>query len=251
MCSLSTGRMRHPAAPRRGRDQLAGHHQHFLVGERDRLAGVDRRQHRLERGGARRRAQDDVDVGVRGDGDQPLGPARDDTGVGRRRRESDPRPRPRPARRPAGRYCAGLLRPAVRRCRRRRAPPRAGAPGCASTTASALRPIEPVDPRIASVFTAGPADTGRTSASRTAARRCGPARRRGPGISVELSFNAGVALEAATRTDRRRCRRPPWPRRAAPAARAARRPARAGPRAPGTAPRRQGRRARPRSSSSG
>ena len=51
--------------------------------------------------------------------------------------------------------------------------------GCASTTDSALRPIEPVDPRIARRFRCRLACKDRTPESRTAARRPGPARRRG------------------------------------------------------------------------
>ena len=38
LCSLSTGRIAHAAPPRRIHHQPAGHHQHFLVGERDGLA---------------------------------------------------------------------------------------------------------------------------------------------------------------------------------------------------------------------
>ena len=52
--------------------QAAGHHQHFLVGERDALAGADRRDHRLERGRAGRRAQHGVDVVARDQVDQRL-----------------------------------------------------------------------------------------------------------------------------------------------------------------------------------
>ena len=63
---------RDAAAARRVHDETAGHHQHFLVGEANRLAGVDRREHGLERGRARRRAQHDIDVGMRRDGDEPV-----------------------------------------------------------------------------------------------------------------------------------------------------------------------------------
>ena len=75
LCSLSTGRIGDAAAPRRVDDQLARHDEHFLVGERDRLACLDRGEHRFERRGPGRRTQDDVDVGMRRDGNQTLGPA--------------------------------------------------------------------------------------------------------------------------------------------------------------------------------
>ena len=83
LCSLSTGRIGDAAARAPPPSRAAGHHQHFLVGERDRLARVDRGQHRLEAGGARRGAQHDVDVGMRGDGDQAVA-----SGSPRRRRSA-------------------------------------------------------------------------------------------------------------------------------------------------------------------
>ena len=58
--------------PRQVHDQAAGHHQHFLVGERDALAGANRRDHRFERRGARRGAQHGVDVVARHQLDQGL-----------------------------------------------------------------------------------------------------------------------------------------------------------------------------------
>ena len=64
------------ACARRGGDERAGHDEHFLVRERDGLAGVDGGKHRFERGGAGRGADDDVDVGMRGDGDQPFAACR-------------------------------------------------------------------------------------------------------------------------------------------------------------------------------
>ena len=67
LCSLSTGSTATPRRARRRHHQRAGHHQDFLVGERDRLAGLDRREHGLERGGAGRGEQHDVHVGMRGD----------------------------------------------------------------------------------------------------------------------------------------------------------------------------------------
>ena len=70
---LAVDRKNGDAARARGRGhERAGHHEHFLVRERDGLAGVDRGKHRLERVGARRGADDDVDVGMGGDGDQPF-----------------------------------------------------------------------------------------------------------------------------------------------------------------------------------
>jgi hypothetical protein len=69
------------------RHETAGHHQHFLVRERDGLAGADGREHRLERGRAGRRAQHDVRVGVRGDRDQAL------AAVQHARRRPGPEPR--------------------------------------------------------------------------------------------------------------------------------------------------------------
>ena len=64
------GKNRHAARARSGRDQRAGHHQHFLVCEGDGLSRVDRRQNRFERRRAGRGANHDVGVGMRGDGDQ-------------------------------------------------------------------------------------------------------------------------------------------------------------------------------------
>ena len=55
-----------------GGDERAGHHEHFLVRERDGFPRVDRSKHRLERVGAGRSADDDIDVGMGGDGDQPF-----------------------------------------------------------------------------------------------------------------------------------------------------------------------------------
>ena len=70
LCSLSTGRIGDAAAPRRLGDDAAGHDQDFLVRERDRLAALDRREHRLERRRCRTRR----------------------TGRGRRRDATPPRP---------------------------------------------------------------------------------------------------------------------------------------------------------------
>ncbi len=76
----------HTAAAGAFHDDRAGHHQDFLVGERDGLATVNRRQHRVERRRPRRREEDDVGVGVCGNGNQPFRPA----GGGRRERSALP-----------------------------------------------------------------------------------------------------------------------------------------------------------------
>ena len=62
-------------ACRRG-DQRTRHDQHFFVGQRNRLARVDRREHRLESGGPGRGADHDVDRRMRGHGDQAFGSTR-------------------------------------------------------------------------------------------------------------------------------------------------------------------------------
>ena len=80
---------RHAAAARGLRHQRARHDQHFLVGERDRLARFDRREHGLEASGPGRRADHDVDVGMRRHRHQTFGAA------GHRRRA---RPAPHAAR---------------------------------------------------------------------------------------------------------------------------------------------------------
>jgi hypothetical protein len=61
---------RDPLAFCRGHHHGAGHDQDLLVGQRDGLAGGDRRENRVERRGARRRKQHDVSLWVRGDVDQ-------------------------------------------------------------------------------------------------------------------------------------------------------------------------------------
>ena len=180
LCSLSTGRIATPRAARGLRHERARHDEHFLVGEGDRLAGVDRGEHGLEAGGAGRRADDDVGVGMGRDGDQTIGA----TGQRcRRRRRRTLRSAGRAASMwPTPQCAADSARPArraARRCRPRRAPRQQSRVGCASTTASALWPIEPVEPRIARRLH----EMLRTiqierPGSRTAARRCDRARRR-------------------------------------------------------------------------
>ena len=71
LCSLSTGKDRDPAAARGLDHQAARHDQHFLVGQGDRLAGVDGGKRRLQRRRPRRRAEDDVHRGMGGHRGQP------------------------------------------------------------------------------------------------------------------------------------------------------------------------------------
>ena len=158
--------------------EAAGHHEHFLVGEGDGLAGVDGGEHGLEgrRCPTRRRAR------------------------GRRRAASRPsRGRRRRRRSAAGRWPTAAtsrasassvaIETAAGRCfatagARASALVAAARPtirtrsGCASATESALVPIEPVEPRIATrIMRASRA--GRRAERRRAARRCGRARRHG------------------------------------------------------------------------
>ena len=91
-----------------------------------------------------------------------------------------------------------LLGAARRRCRRRRGRPPRSRSGCASTTASALVPIEPVEPRMAMRFITQCASRiartarRRTPARRRAARRCDRGRRRGRESARELSFTPAL-----------------------------------------------------------
>ena len=64
---------------------------------------------------------------------------------------------------------------------------------------SALRPIDPVEPRMAMSFHEPHAilqEHVEHRRRRTAARRCGRARRRGPGISAELSFTPALRFSS-------------------------------------------------------
>ena len=155
LCSLSTGRIGNAASPCGLRHDAARHDQHFLVGEGDGLARLDGREHRFQGRRPGRGAEHQVDVGVRGHRHEPF-----DTvpGAAMRprhgwRRRAASRPRRRGHGRERG---AGTARPAPRTARRsvrrRGRPPRAGR-RCASTTDSALRPMEPVEPRMAMRFT--------------------------------------------------------------------------------------------------
>ena len=188
LCSLSTGSTAHAALARRLHHQRAGHDEDFLVGERDRLAGLDRREHGVERRRAGRGEEHDVGVGMRGDGDQALGARPRRAAAARRAAAVRPAASVERGRASPSRSCRGRsARPA-----RRSAPmfsPAASATtrsrsGCASTTASALCPIEPVEPRMAMRFirVCRYRDEGVVDgAPRTASCRCGRARRRAPG----------------------------------------------------------------------
>ena len=163
---------------------------------------LDRREHRLERLGAGRRAQHDVDVRMRGDRDQPVAAAAADRHALDRSRAASADRSPR--RSPSRRCAAGSARSAPRAARRSRPaarPTTCSRSACASTTASALWPIEPVDPRMAMRFDrshrvrAGVAqERCSRPAPRTAARRCDRGCRRGPGISAELSLTPALRL---------------------------------------------------------
>ena len=210
LCSLSTGRIATPRGARRVHHQAAGHHQHFLVGERDGLAGVDRRQHRLER---RRCPTTRTARGRRRDG-WPRRPARRRptpvTGGSGRRGAA------RAARAPSAVAIATATRAiALRSARRSSAafspaarPTTRTRSGCASATASALVPMDPVAPRMATrVITAEP-------------QRAQVEERRGEQQRVDAIEHAAVSgnqrravlhpgarASAPTRRDRRRCRR--------------------------------------------
>ncbi len=115
--------------------------------------------------GARRGAQHDVGVGVRGDGDRALG----SPGVARRVARTAPlssQPFGPLGRRQRGKGRAvarDLVGERARRCRPAASATTRSRSGCASTTESALCPIEPVEPRMAMRLNASPA-IGGTSA---------------------------------------------------------------------------------------
>ena len=145
----------HAAAARGLHDDRAGHHEDFLVREGDRLARLDRREHGVER--RRCRTMRTARCPPR-DGSRPRsGPRRRSAprgaaptsapqlgaaSVQRARRRHRDRVRPE-ARDLLGQRA--MFSPAASATTRRRS-------GCASTTASALWPIEPVDPRMAMRF---------------------------------------------------------------------------------------------------
>ena len=64
----------HASPPRRVHDDAAGHDQDFFVGQGDGFPAFDRGQHGVQARGAGRSKQHDVNIGVRGDGNQGVGP---------------------------------------------------------------------------------------------------------------------------------------------------------------------------------
>ena len=184
LCSLSTGRIATPRRARRVHHEPAGHHQHFLVGERDRLAGVDRREHGFERGRARRGAQHEVDVGMGGDGDQAFAAdARDSAAASRRAAaRSSSIASPVAIATARGRIRRGSARPSpptfVAGGQRRR--PHAVGDARRPRRARWCRSIRS-SRGWRSRFIREPRRKSRRAARQTAARRCDRARRRGPG----------------------------------------------------------------------
>ena len=224
---------RDAAAPRGVHHQRAGHHEHFLVRERDGLAGVDRGEHGLERRRCRTRRR------------------------ARCRRPDASRRRCRPS---APGRAAGVAAPApsaaaqlvARRRRSRRRPPSAGTARSARPAARRSRRPRARRPRSRSAMRVddgerAAADRSGRSENRdalhaidTSGRGRTPARRRDtlstrsstppwPGISDELSFTPALRLSSdskrspampnTARTQRqqrrgRRRRRPATPSRA-------------------------------------
>ena len=185
LCSLSTGQNLDAVTARGVGHQRARHDEHFLVRERDRLAGLDRRQHRLERGGPGRRAQHHVHVGAGRERDEPVGAVAGDL-------DAAPDAQPSQEIRQTGRTpsrspAAGAPPPAPRtapRCRPRpwrrsrdgRGAPRPPTGRCGRSTRS-LREWQGVS-RAAPIPRTSAAR--RTPAPQTASRRSGRARRRAP-----------------------------------------------------------------------
>ena len=117
------------------------------------LPRLDRRQHGLERRGPGRGAQHEVDVRVRRHADEALGPGARPPRPGRTRATWRPAPAPVAIGNGARTEAPRPAPPAGRRSPRRPGRRPAADRGCASTTASALCPIDPVDPRMAMRFT--------------------------------------------------------------------------------------------------
>ena len=160
-CSLSTGRSVRPATPGQVHHQRAGDDQRLLVGQGDDLARLQRRPGPAQAGRADDRAEDPVGLGVLDHPDQPVGP----------------RQRPRPPSRAAGRRREAAASGSVRVMKRGRnawacstsASPlewalrpraRSRAPPSCAITLSALRPIEPVEPRTTTLVKATPEGIG-------------------------------------------------------------------------------------------
>ena len=132
LCSLSTGRMATPRSAARAHEQLAGQHQRLLVGEPDRLAGLDGGGGGAQPGPAGDGGQHEVDVGVARP-PPPRPPRRASTsGAPGRAARAGPRGGRRVGHRDQPRAeGAGPARPAARRCARRPAPPPRSGPGSA------------------------------------------------------------------------------------------------------------------------
>ena len=132
LCSLSTGRTATPLRASGLHHDRARHHQDFLVRERDRLPGIDRGQHGVERRRARRGEEHDVGLGMGGDGDQALRATQGLRGAQRHDGEALRRRQTRHAV-STSRSCrartARPVRPGARCSRRPPAPRRAGGPG--------------------------------------------------------------------------------------------------------------------------
>ena len=77
MCSLSTGSSITPLLGRRASDDLARDHHHFLVGERDVLARLDRGERGTKPERADQRRDDHRGFGMGRDGDGALGAVQD------------------------------------------------------------------------------------------------------------------------------------------------------------------------------
>ena len=73
LCSLSTGRIDDTAPACCLRHQRTSHDEHFLVRQRDGLASLNRGEHRFEPGCPGRRADHDIDVGMRRNGQKSFG----------------------------------------------------------------------------------------------------------------------------------------------------------------------------------
>ena len=170
------------------------------------LPRLDRRQHGLERGGARRGAQQDVHVRVRGHRHEPLGPGQRARLA--RRRARCARTRVERVRRGHGRHArlhvCDLRSPAGSRSRRRPGRPPPGGRGARRPPTSALRPIEPVDPRMAilrfarhgcAVTSAAPgtgSSPGTTNSSASMRSSTPP----WPGMSAELSLTFALRFSS-------------------------------------------------------
>ena len=149
---LAVDRQQRRAAFRdRVHEQRAAHHQRFLVGEQDALAGARRGERGGQARGADDRREHRVDLGQRRDRRRALRrrPALRWRTPSSRKLAAAAAPRRDvvgTAPRSAGETC-GTARAAWRRWSARRAPTTAKRSGCRATTSSVESPIEPVAPR--------------------------------------------------------------------------------------------------------